>query len=119
MQTVSVSKDMRNATVKLYLLLPWIVLVLYGVLLVEYARYLDGHLIYVKPVIAAAPEDVIGFGFWPTWAAAFILLVGTSFLAFRNAIRRPAYFILLAGMFLLISMVDYFLYETLFRQLVS
>lgn len=110
---------MRMTSTRLYLLIPWVVLALYAGLLAEYARYLDVHLKYVSPAVAAAPEDIVGFGFWPEWAAAFILLSGTGILAFRNATRRPAYFIVLAGIFFLISIVDHFLYETLFRQLVS
>lgn len=97
--------------------LPWGVLAAYCVLVVDYLRYLDTGLQYAKPMFARSPEDVLGFGFWPIWTGMLVLLVATGALAYGSVRRRAPYFISLVTMFVVVSAVDYYLYQTLATQL--
>jgi hypothetical protein len=111
---------MRRPLDILFLVLPWLVLAGYGVLLlVEYRRYLDSNLQYVKPVFPRAPEDVLGFGFWPTWGLVLALVVIFAVVAYRRATKRPAYFVCLAAVFLVLGAVDFYLYQTLSQQVLK
>ena len=110
---------MNTRLKRLILALPWAVLGTYGFLLLDYVRYFDRNLNYIKPIIPQAPEDVLGFGIWPTWVLALILILVTSFIAYKSGMRRPAYFVSLALIFLLVSVADYYLYKTLFIQVIS
>lgn len=107
---------MRRPLSTLWLALPWTVLAVYSVLITDYARYLDSHLQYVKPRFPRAPEDVLGFGFWPTWVAVLILLTLFGALAYRRATKRPVYFVSLVAVFVVASILDYLLYRTLSEQ---
>jgi len=101
----------------LQLLAPWIILGCYGAFTVDQARYLDSDFRYIQPTYPRAPEDILGLGFWPTWITALTLVSIAGFIAYRGATRRPAYFFALTGAFLIVSALDYFLYETLSEQL--
>jgi hypothetical protein len=96
---------------------PWLVLVGYAWLMFEsYSDKLDLHLKYREPSVPAAPEDVLGFGFWLPW------MIIATFFAFALAIavvarKRKMYFAMFVGsIFLLLSAADLFLYRTLERQ---
>jgi hypothetical protein len=110
---------MRRTLSILWLVLPWVVLGLYGALIADYARYLDSGLRYIEPSFPRAAEDVLGFGFWPTWVAFLILLAVFGALAYRSVTRRYVYFLSLTATFLLASALDYFLYQTLSQQLLK
>lgn len=110
---------MRRALKVLWLALPWAVLAIYGLLIADYVRYLDADLHYIKPRFPRAAEDVLGFGFWPTWAAALFLLALFGLLAYKNATKRPMYFLSLLAVFVVASALDYFLYRTLADQLLN
>lgn len=107
----------RRVVSTLLLAIPWIVVVAYGLLIADYARYLDSALQYKQPVFPRALEDVLGFGFWPTWLAALALLAVSGAIAYKFAKRRVAYFASLAGVFLVLTGLDYFLYQTLSHHL--
>ena len=104
---------------RVWLVLPWAILGCYGVLIADYGRYLDSSLRYVEPIYPRAPEDVLGLGFWPVWALVFCLLSVGGVLAYRHATTRPAYFLVLAAIFLIATASDYFLYQTLAQQVLE
>jgi hypothetical protein len=108
---------MQRRLTTLWIALPWTVLAVYCLLIADYARYLDSHLKYVTPHVPRAPEDILGLGFWPTWAAVLILLALAGALAYRRGTRRPVYFLSLVVGFIVASAVDHFLYRTLAEQL--
>ena len=96
--------------------MPWVVLTVYGVLVSDYARHLYANL-DLRPHLPGAVEDILGFGFWPTWTVVFVLLALFGALAYRNATKRSAYFLPLLAVFVGGSVLDYVLYRTLFKQL--
>lgn len=99
---------------------PFIVLVAYGIFVVGYTRYLDGHLKYKRPLIPAAPEDVLGFGFWVPWLIVATWFSTACILSYHfGSQRRSSYWALLLCAFGLLSVLDFYLYGVLERQVLS
>jgi hypothetical protein len=99
---------------------PLIVLIAYGILVSSYRHHLDGNLKYIRPPIPAAPEDVLGFGFWVPWfiVAAWFLIA--CILSYQFGLqRRTSYWSLLLSAFGLLSVLDFYLYGALERQVLS
>lgn len=100
---------------------PFVVLFAYAGLIVDYyRRYLDGDLKHIRPQIPAAPEDILGFGFWVVWAIAAIWFAAACILSYRLARqRRVAYWLPLLCAFSLLSATDFWLYGVLERQVLE
>ena len=74
---------------RLATLLPWVALAWYGLQMYsDYSANLDKTLTYRRPAVAAAPEDVLGLGFWPTWGLVLALMVAVNMLAYALGARR-------------------------------
>ena len=70
-------------------------------------EYIDASGRYSLPVMPFVPEDVLGFGFWPTWVIAFVVILGACGVAIRLSIRNRWYFIGIGVAFVAISSVDW------------
>jgi hypothetical protein len=98
---------------------PWLVLLGYCIFIADYHRYLDSNLKYRRLPVAVAPEDVLGLGFWATWALILALLVIACGLVYRFATRSRRYFVAIAIIFAIASVTDFVLYRVLERQVLS
>lgn len=99
---------------------PVVVLIAYGRLIADYVRHLDSSLKYVKPEMPSAPEDILGFGFWVMWSVFAIWFVSARSLSFRfEAQRKVGFWSALLFIFSVLSLVDFFLYNTLENQVLS
>jgi len=101
------------------LALPVMALVGYATLVADYRRNLDSNMSYIQPALAAAPEDVLGFGFWPTWTLALAVLILLCTLAYRFATHAKAYYVAVAVTFALLSAADFTLYHSLEKQVLG
>lgn len=96
---------------------PVMVLVAYAVFVGGYHRYLDADLNFIRPNIPAAPEDILGLGFWVTWL--IIVWFGiASAMSYRLGHQHRMAWLPLLGMFLLLSVLDFSLYHVLERQVI-
>ena len=99
---------------------PFLVLVAYTFLVADYRRNFDGNLRYIAPQFPAAPEDILGFGFWATWLVVAAWFVLACFLSYRFGMERKAwYWVPLLALFFLLSVVDFYLYGALARQVLA
>ncbi len=99
---------------------PFFVLGAYALLLGEYRRNLDGDLNYIRPAIPGAREDILGFGFWVTWALIAAWFWVAAFLSFQFGLqRRASYWVPLFCAFALLSIGDLYLYGVLERQVLA
>jgi hypothetical protein len=99
---------------------PVVVLIAYSWLIGGFQRYLDAKLKYMPPQLPAAPEDILGFGFWITWFMAAVWFCVACILSFWLASeRKTSYWIAIALLFGGVSFFHYFLYSTLERQVLS
>lgn len=95
-------------------------LVAYSVLVVDYRRYLDSGLKYVPPKLPAAPEDVLGFGFWVPWLIFATWFSLACFLSYRFGMqRKTGYWVAVFCGFGLLSVADFYLYGLLERQVLA
>lgn len=85
-----------------------------------YRRYLNWHLKYTPSPIPAAPEDILGFGFWVTWSVLFLVpfLIACT-IAFRIQPARRAYLSWAAVAFIVVSVADFILFDLLEKQVLS
>ena len=99
---------------------PLVVLVAYVVLIGSYHRYLDSSLTYIRPPIPAAPEDILGFGFWVPWLIVAVWFAIACLLSFRFASqRRVSYWVPIFCAFSLLSVTDFYLFGVLERQVLA
>lgn len=117
---MSVSKMLTDALrviKKLAPLLPWVALAGYGLaILGEYSSTLDRHLVYRRPAIEIAPEDVLGFGFWPTWLIVLLLMIVINTWSFFLGARSVGALIAVVVVFLALSILDNYLFGVLSSQ---
>jgi hypothetical protein len=99
---------------------PVVVLLIYGILIADYRRHLDGSLRYIRPNLPAAPEDVLVFGFWVPWLLVAFWFGIACVLSYRlGAQRRAGYWLLLLSTFSLLSVLDFYFFGVLERQVVG
>lgn len=99
---------------------PYIVLVAYIFIIAEYRHYLDNNLKYIRPKLPAAPEDILGFGFWMPWLVITGWLALASFLNYQFGLQRKVgYWVVLVCVFCVLSIVDFYLYGVLERQVLG
>jgi len=96
----------------------WVGLVGYGLtILIHYSAVLDRHLVYKQPAVDAAVEDVIGYGFWPTWAVMACVMLALLALSHALGARQWRSKVTILAIFIILSAGDYFLYAELTSQL--
>lgn len=96
---------------------PFAVLVAYGFLVAGYRRYLDGSFKYIQPKMPAAPEDILGLGFWVPWLILATWFALACFLSYRFGMqRKPGYWTVVICGFGLLSVTDFCLYGVVERQ---
>jgi hypothetical protein len=72
----------RRLMRRLFIYLPWVARVSYAaVIFLSYGEWLDSSLKYKPSAIRMAPEDVLGFGFWVSWAISLVLFSTSILLA--------------------------------------
>jgi len=99
---------------------PFLVLVAYACLIAGYHRYLDSGLNYVRPQMPAAPEDILGFGFWIPWLIVAVWLAMACLLSYRLGLqRRVWYWLPLLCGFGFLSIIDFCLFVVLERQVLA
>jgi len=99
---------------------PFVVLVAYGFLVIDYQRYLDGSLKYIRPNMPAAPEDILGHGFWVPWLILVAWFALACFLSYRFGMqRKTGYWVVVVCGFVLLSVADFYLYGVLERQVLA
>ena len=100
--------------------LPWVVIVSYAaVIFSSYGQLLDSSLKYQSSVARMAPEDVLGFGFWVSWVISLILFSTSILLAHFSLGKKSISTWLTTGLFLGLSVADYFLYGLLEKQVLG
>lgn len=97
-------------------LVPWIITAIYGVTMIRhYSTYLDANLVYV-PRFVGSREDVLGFGFFPTWLFFLVpWLISQSIAVALRATGNKALIAAVAA-FLVVSGSDYWFYSILESQ---
>ena len=81
---------------------------------------MDGSLKYIRPQIPAAPEDILGFGFWVPWLIVAVWFAIACVLSYRLGLQRKVgYWLPLLCAFGLLSVVDSYLYGVLERQVLA
>jgi hypothetical protein len=109
-----------RAALSLCRLHPLVVLALYAGLITGYRRYLDGSLKYIKPSLPAAPEDVLGFGFWIPWLIFAGWFAIACVLSYRYALqRRVGYWAPILCAFVVLTLLDFYLYGVLEHQVIG
>jgi hypothetical protein len=99
---------------------PFAVVIAYAVLMSDYRRYLDSHLEYIAPPIPAAPEDILGFGFWVPWLIVALWFVVACTLSYQlGSQHKLAYWLPLLCIFGILSIADFWLYSVLERQVLA
>ena len=101
------------------LVTPYLVLSWFFAMAYDYSTYLDADLHYRTPGVAAAPEDILGFGIWVMWILGVVPLGVSATLTYRYATRNRAYHCVLSVSFLLLSAAAYVLYRILERQVIG
>jgi len=86
-----------------------VVLLLYTSLIAGYRRYLDVNLKYIRPAIPAAPEDILGYGFWVPWLIVAVWFAVACVLSYRLGLQRKlGYWLPLWCAFGLLILVDFY-----------
>lgn len=107
---------MLGVATRIARLLPWVGLIFYGAgIYGYYSRWLDGGWRFKRPTIGFAVEDVLGFGFWPTWSIIAVLMAVILTLAYWAGLRRYLMLLIVLA-FATLSVADYFLYGVLASQ---
>lgn len=105
---------------RLVMYLPWVVIVSYAaVIFLSYGQWLDSSLKYKPSAIRMAPEDVLGFGFWVSWAISLVLFSTSMLLVHFSFGKKTIRTWLTTGFFLGLSVADYFLYGLLEKQVLG
>jgi hypothetical protein len=95
--------------------LPWLVSVVYAVLVYGYyATYLDASLRYIPPSLQPSREDILGFGFLSTWCVALLAFLVACVPAYKQS--GPAGVAVPGLAFVVVTAVDYFLWCALVQQ---
>jgi hypothetical protein len=98
---------------------PVLVLVVYGILISGYRRYLGPGLKFIRPNLPAAPEDILVFGFWVPWLLVALWFGVACTLSYRLGVQRKAtYWAPMLCGFVLLSILDFYLYGVLERQVI-
>jgi hypothetical protein len=92
----------------------------YAMALSGYTAFLDPRFNFLPPATAGAPEDILGFGFWFTWLLLLVWFTPGWLAGYRaTGARNAVYWHFLAGLFVLFSALDFFLYQTLESQVLQ
>lgn len=111
---------MKKTVFLVFQLAPFLWSTLYFFILLEYKDLFDRNLNYVRPEILSAPEDVLGFGFWPTWIVITIPYLLICFVSCNVQTKLNWYYWSVnIGFFLLLSTLDYYLFKALYHQVVG
>jgi len=111
---------MSKVVLSVFRIHPFVVLAAYIFLIAGYRYHLDSSLKYIRPKLPMAPEDILGFGFWVPWSIFAIWLAIACFLSYRFGMeRRSWYWTPILCIFVLLSVVDYYLYGVLERQVLA
>ena len=79
-----------------------------------YSRYLDAALRYIPPRLQSAREDILGFGFLFTWLIVFVIFgISNLFVYLKLGAKEIA---ASTALFLILTVVDYFLWSKLVPQ---
>jgi hypothetical protein len=98
-----------------------VLLCLYGFFVYDtYSRYFIFPLKFVEPVVASAPEDILGLGFYLYWLIFSLIEVYLIYLGAK--LSRTSIDRLIVGtlsmVFIVISVIDYTVYNALYDAVV-
>jgi hypothetical protein len=111
--------EMRQIGRLLLLGLPYLVFGIYADLLLDYSKYLDRNLRYMPSAVAGVPEDILGLGFWFTWSIFLAFFLTACAIVYKTTTRKRTYFAVVALCFAVLSIIDYWLYDALSRQVLA
>ena len=101
-------------------ILPWLCLLGYGIIIsVHYSQFLNKHLIFLKPKYDYAIEDILGFGFWVTWGVITIIIFSINLASYLVDTKNIRMLTIAMAIFLIMSILDYYLYRVLSSQVLS
>lgn len=102
-------RDKRNVLS----IIPYLVLLAYSFLIVDYFRFLNIDLSYKLPKLPSAPEDILGFGFYPYWIF-FLIVTALSVLTLKKYLSRNS-IVIIVVLFTVLSIIDYSLNSIIMR----
>jgi hypothetical protein len=112
--------DEDSANEWLLKLLPGVVLAFYiWFVWSTYSQLLNWDLTFKSPELAGPPEDVLGAGFVPTWLVFSLFFLVALCAALFGAKRRVRFGIAWIVLFGSLSALDFFLHETVMRQILA
>jgi hypothetical protein len=96
-------------------------LFVYGYLIYDtHSRYFVFPLTYIEPLVASAPEDILGLGFYFHWFIFFVIEVFLVYLGVKYSRNKTEKVIV--GIFLVVfavfSVADYIVYSTLYDAII-
>lgn len=113
-------KEKASSVRWILLAIPSAVLLGYAWLIADtYSPYLDWQLQFRPPAFGVAPEDVLGLGFFVPWLVVSLLFLFAIVSAMSAVQRRAPIAVVLITLYGALSVLDWFLYKTLERQLLA
>lgn len=110
---------MVNVLKRPLLAAPFALIALYAILIFDEVRFLNWKMEYSGPKTGVAYEDILGFGFYPTFIAFAALVMISSMLVLFLCNASIRYFILVFFLFTLVSIADFVATRAIEKHFIS